>query len=144
MELVNYCFDTRYADIMSSRSGLYPREAFHRLASPQTSFGVRSSRIHFSPTDGFSYERVAQFNLEWIFSKLDSGFQSLVGFRILSAGFRIPKPRIPDSTGKIILDSAIRIPLHGANTWWRTLLKNHCNCEWNFVFVSMLFRCKLV
>ena len=89
MELVNYCFDTRYADIMSSRSGLYPREAFHRLTSPQTSFGVRSSRIHFSrirfcPTDGFSYERVAQFNLEWIFSKLGSGFQSLVGFRILS------------------------------------------------------------
>ena len=94
MELVNYCFDTRYADIMSSRSGLYPREAFHRLAYPQTSFGVRSSRIHFSPTDGFSYQRVAQFNVEWIFSKLDSGFQSLVGFRILSAGFRIPKPRI--------------------------------------------------
>ena len=116
MELVNYFFDTRYADIMSSRSGLYPREAFHRLASPQTSFGVRSSRIHFSPTDGFSYERVGQFNLEWIFSKLDSGFQSLVGFRILSAGFRIPKPRIPDSTSKIILDSGIRIPLHGA-TW---------------------------
>ena len=48
----------------------------------------------------FSFERVAQFNLEWIFSKLDSGFQSLVGFRILSAGFRIPKPRIPDSTSR--------------------------------------------
>ena len=45
----------------------------------------------------FLFERVAQFNLEWIFSKLDSGFQSLVGFRILSAGFRIPKPRIPES-----------------------------------------------
>ena len=44
--------------------------------------------------DGFSFERVAQFNLEWIFSKLDSGFQSLVGFRILIAGFRIPKPVI--------------------------------------------------
>ena len=117
--LVDYCFDTRYTDIMSSRSGLYPREAFHRLASPQTSFGVRSSRIHFSrihfsPTDGFSYERVAQFNLEWIFSKLDSGFQSLVGFWILSAVFRIPKPRIPDSTSKKFLDSGIRIHLHGA------------------------------
>ena len=92
--------DTRYADIISSRSGLYPRDAVHRLASPQTSFGVRSSSIHFYPTDSFSYERVAQFNLEWIFIKLDSGFQSLVGFRILSAGFRIPKPRIPDSTSK--------------------------------------------
>ena len=62
----------------------------------------------------FSFERVAQFNLEWIFSKLDSGFQSLVGFRILSAGFRIPKPRIPDSTSRKFLDSGIRIPLHGA------------------------------
>ena len=60
-------------------------------------------------------ERVAQFNVEWTFSKLDSGFQSLVGFRILSAGFRIPKPRIPDSTSKKFLDSGIRIPLHGAN-----------------------------
>ena len=38
----------------------------------------------------FSFERVAQSNLEWISSKLDSGFQSLVGFRIPSAGFRIP------------------------------------------------------
>ena len=96
MELVNYCFDTRYADIMSSRSGLYPREAFHRLASPQTSFGVRSSRIHFSPTDGFSYKRVAQFNLEWIFSKLDSGFL------VLDSGFH--EQKIP----------GFRNPLHGA------------------------------
>ena len=64
--------------------------------------------------DGFSFERVAQFNLEWIFSKLDSGFQSLVGFRILSSVFQIPKPRIPDSTSKKFLDSGIRSPLHGA------------------------------
>ena len=50
--------------------------------------------------DGFSFERVAQFNLEWIFSKLDSGFQSIVGFRILIAGFRIPDAKnswIPES-----------------------------------------------
>ena len=64
--------------------------------------------------DGFSFERVAQSNLEWIFRKLDSGFQSLVGFLIPSAGFRIPKPRIPDSTSKKFLDSGIRILLHGA------------------------------
>ena len=31
---------------------------------------------------------------------LDSGFQSLIGFRIPSAGFRTSKPRIPDSTNK--------------------------------------------
>ena len=94
---MNYCFDTRYADIRLS-------------------------------IDGFSFKRVAQFNLEWIFSKLDSGFQSLVGFRILSAGFRIPKPRIPDSRGKKFLDSGIRIPLHGAIVWIDTLRKNQvCN-----------------
>ena len=29
-----------------------------------------------------SFERVAQSNLEWISSKVDSGFQCLVGFRI--------------------------------------------------------------
>ena len=37
---------------------------------------------------------------------LDSGFQS--------PGFRIPKPRIPDPTGKKFVDSGIRILLHGA------------------------------
>ena len=122
MELVDYCFDTRYADVMSSRSGLYPREAFHRLTSLQTSFGVRSSRIrfsriHFYPTDGFSYERVAQSNLKWIFSKLDSGFQSLVRFRILSAGFRIPRAKnswIPESgfpyMGRVKCTSTLTLP----------------------------------
>ena len=64
--------------------------------------------------DGFSFELVAQSNVE--FGNLDSGFQSLVGFRIPSAGFRIPKPRIPDSTSKKFLDSGIRIPLHGARS----------------------------
>ena len=101
---MDYCFDTRYTDIVSSSSGLYPREAFHRLASPQTSFGVRSSRIHFSPTDGFSYKRVAQFNLEWIFSKLDSGFL------VLDSGFheqKIPGFRNPDSLtrGDLLMDN---------------------------------------
>ena len=32
---------------------------------------------------------------------LDSGFKWLVGFQIALAVFRIPKPRIPDSTSKI-------------------------------------------
>ena len=58
--------------------------------------------------DGFSFERVAQFNLEWIFSNLDFGFQSLVGFWILIAGFRIPEaknsPLINYQTTQIPLD----------------------------------------
>ena len=45
---------------------------------------------------------------------LDSRLQSLLGFRIPLAVYRIPKPRIPDSTNKIFLDSEIRIPLHWA------------------------------
>ena len=42
---------------------------------------------------------------------LDSGFQSLVGFRIPWAVFQIPEPRIPDSTSKIarIQDSRNKI-----------------------------------
>ena len=45
---------------------------------------------------------------------LDSGYQSLVGFRIPWVVFRIAKPRIPDYTRKYFLHSGIRVPLHGA------------------------------
>ena len=38
---------------------------------------------------------------------LDSRLLSLVGFRIPLAVYRIPKPRIPDSTSKIFPDSEI-------------------------------------
>ena len=41
---------------------------------------------------------------------LDSGFQSLVAFRIPWAVFRIRKPRIPDSKRKCFPDSGIRFP----------------------------------
>ena len=52
----------------------------------------------------------------YTFYAVVSGFQSLVGFRIPLAVFRIPKFRIPDPTSKIFTaDSGIRIPLHGAN-----------------------------
>ena len=62
----------------------------------------------------FFFRASSSIQSGWIFSKLDSGFQSLAGFRILSAGFWIPKPRIPDSTSTKFVDSGIRIPLHGA------------------------------
>ena len=52
--------------------------------------------------------------------KLDSGFQSLVGFRIPRAVFRIPRPKIPDSTRKNFPDSltgetCLRSNLRGEN-----------------------------
>ena len=51
----------------------------------------------------------------------DSGFQSLVRFQVSRAVFRIPKPRIPDFTSKIISESGfnkqespgLRTALHG-------------------------------
>ena len=50
---------------------------------------------------------------------LDSGFQSLVGFRILCTEQWTPTPRIPDSAdpdpiSKHFTDSGIWITLHGA------------------------------
>ena len=49
--------------------------------------------------------------------ELDSGFELLVGFRIPTPVFRIPKAKItkiPDFKCKNFSDSEIRIPLHGA------------------------------
>ena len=54
----------------------------------------------------------------------DSGFHNqqpgfwitiMVGFQIPLAGFRIPKPWIPDSTDQNYLDSGFRITLHEGN-----------------------------
>ena len=42
-------------------------------------------------------------------------FKSFVGFRIPWAVFRIPKPRISDSTGQHFTHCGIRIPLHGVS-----------------------------
>ena len=50
--------------------------------------------------------------------ELDSGFELLVGFRIPTPVFRIPKTKIskiPDFKCKNFSDSEIRIPLHGAS-----------------------------
>ena len=42
---------------------------------------------------------------------LDSGFELLVGFRIPTPVFRIPKPRIPDSTSKNFQDSGFQMQI---------------------------------
>ena len=57
----------------------------------------------------------------------------LAGFRIPQSRLRIPKPRIPDSTSKDFLDSAILIPLHGASDergYFREniMCKKNCAC----------------
>ena len=44
---------------------------------------------------------------------LDSGFQSLAGLLISCAGFRIPKPRIPDFTNKTFRDYGFGLPYLG-------------------------------
>ena len=86
-----------------------------RIPKPSISHSTRQiSRI---PSTGF------RIYCEW---NLDSGFQSLVGFRIPWAVHRIPKPRKPDSTAKLcwipnptsenLTDSVIWIPLHRANS----------------------------
>ena len=49
-------------------------------------------------TVDFGFQVLDSSICQW---NLKSGFQSLVGFRILWAVFLIPKPRIPDSTAKI-------------------------------------------
>ena len=68
--------------------------------SPNVSPHVKKSKtvLHsgFHAVDsGF---QVVNPNSQW--NSLNSRFQSLVGFRIPWAVFRIPKPRIPDSTRK--------------------------------------------
>ena len=68
----------------------------------QGSLGFSISRCGFQIPG--NWIPVCQWNL-------DSGFQSIVGFRIPWAVFWIPKPRIPDSKSKNFPDSGIRIPL---------------------------------
>ena len=83
--------------------------------------GIQDSHEFWIPRCGFQIPR------NWIpvFSQwhLDSGFKSLEEFRIPWTIFRIPKPRIPDSTGKFsqildstrtnVLDSGTLLSLHG-------------------------------
>ena len=71
--------------------------------------GIQDSLGFWTVDSGFPV--VDSSLCEW---NLDSEFQSFVGFRIPRTVFRIPKPRIPDSTSKIFPDSGIRIPFHGA------------------------------
>ena len=75
---------------------------------------IQNSLGFWIPRSGFRI--LCQYNL-------DSGFQSLVGFRFPWAVHRIPKPGIPDSTSKNFSDSGIRIPLHVVNIHFRSTIQ---------------------
>ena len=62
---------------------------------------------------GSGFEVLDSSICQW---NLDSGYQSLVGFRIPWAVFQIPKPRIPDSI------SPIRDKYVTSDEWLKLLL----------------------
>jgi len=85
----------------------------------------------------------------WILSQwdLDSGFQSLKGFRIPWVVFRIPKSRIPDPTNKNFLDSGISISLHEATPGFLIFVEwceVQCICTyffWQVLIKTFLLHC---
>ena len=91
--LVNYCFDTRYAVILSSHSGLHPGEAFLRW---------------------FFFERVDRLKFCWVNLIWSGSLVTWIPYSNPRAGLRIPKPRILDSKTEKFVDSGIWIPVHGA------------------------------
>ena len=98
--LMNYCFDTRHAIIMSSRSSpTLEKFSLHH-------FFVRRSR--------WPQVLLHQCNLEWIVNNLDSIFQSLAGFWIPMAGFWIPKTKNSQIPGYPYMgwDSAWKQDMH--------------------------------
>ena len=77
------------------------RSTFGKIVRPSFTPSLQNHRFYVWKTS------VCQWNL-------DSGFQSFVGFRIPWGIFPIPKPRMPDFTGKNFLDSGIRVLYHRA------------------------------
>ena len=86
------------ATVLAPCKGIQDRLGFRILES-----GLDSTPWFRIP--GTKFRILCQWNL-------DSGYQSLVGFRIPWAVFWILKPRIPNYTRKYFLHSGIRIPLH--------------------------------
>ena len=98
---------------ISSLKATEPRKGGTELKVPVAQCkGIQDTFGFWIPRRGFQIPGT-RF---WILSQwdLDSGFQSLKGFRIPWVVFRIPKSRIPDSSGKNFPDCGISFSLHEA------------------------------
>ena len=109
----------------------YPEDSpdVRQVSSPHVRAGIQDSLGFWIPRQGF---RIPGTRFQPLSAEL--GFQSLVRFRILSAVFRIPKPRIPDSTSNNFPDCGIQIPqmfhrlsLHRSQQYSRERI--HLFCE---------------
>lgn len=134
------------------------REGWHRQSTKQcpdssSSPCVRQSRkpltvldSRFRTVDWGSRYRIPVFG-QW---NSDSGFQSLVGIRILWARFQIPKPRSLDSTSKIFPESEFHKQKFPGSVGESGLHNNldyigwSGHLEWNPDFWNNLERSKLV
>ena len=99
---------TIYRRFVYSETHFRPTACNKKLPHVRKSKTVFDSRFHVTDS---GFQLLDCSLCQWNFY---SSFQSLVGFRFPWAVFRIPKPRIPDSTSKNFSDYGIRIPLHGA------------------------------
>ena len=100
--------------------------------------GIQDSLGFWIPRRGF-WIPDSNYRIPDLFQlNLDSGFQSLVGFRTPWAVFRVPRPRIPDSTCENFPDSGIWIPLHGASGWLRgsSYFMHILSSQWVLVLFS--------
>ena len=98
---------------ISSLKATEPRKGGTELKVPVAQCkGIQDTFRFWIPRRGFQIPGT-RF---WILSQwdLDSGFQSLKGFRIPWVVFRIPKSGIPDSSGKNFPDCGISFSLHEA------------------------------
>ena len=117
---------------ISSLKATEPRKGGTELKVPVAQCkGIQDTFGFWIPRRGFQIPGT-RF---WILSQwdLDSGFQSLKGFRILWVVFRIPKSRIPDSSGKNFPDSGIFIFLTRGDSW----IFNICWMVWSSVHLHV-------
>ena len=109
---------TIYRRFVYSVKHFRPTACSNKLPHVRESKTVLDSRFHVTDS-GFQL-----LDCSLCQQNFYSSFQSLVGFRFPWAVFRIPKPRIPDSTRKNFSDYGIRIPLVHRAEWKKYIYNN--------------------